>query len=136
MYTFGVFAALAASALYPFAHAVSSQTYTWKNVKIGGGGGFVPNIIFNPSSKGLAYARTDIGGAYKLNADDTWTPLLDFADNARWDYWGTGRQSHTEQHRRVLNTLWRLDALATDPVNPTRVYVVCLTYYCRVFTGL
>lgn len=45
----------------PLAHAVSSQTYTWNNVKIGGGGGFVPNIIFNPTEKGLAYARTDIG---------------------------------------------------------------------------
>jgi xyloglucan-specific exo-beta-1,4-glucanase len=31
--------------------AVSQQAYTWKNVKIGGGGGFVPNIVFNPSEK-------------------------------------------------------------------------------------
>lgn len=73
---------------------VSRQPYTWKNVKIGGGGGFVPGrpcsrtpqqshiftesvwvlgIVFNPSEKGLAYARTDIGGVYKLNSvDDTW----------------------------------------------------------------
>lgn len=36
---------------------VSSQQYAWKNVKIGGGGGFVPGIIFNPSEKGLAFAR-------------------------------------------------------------------------------
>lgn len=117
--------ALATTAIAPLAYAVSSQTYTWKNVKIGGGGGFVPSIVFNPSNyyypfcigimliywitaeKGLAYARTDIGGAYKLNADDTWTPLLDFADNARWDYWGT-------------------DALATDPVDTNRLYLVCL----------
>lgn len=89
----------------PFTHAVSSQAYTWKNVKIGGGGGFVPGIVFNPSQKGLAYARTDIGGAYRLNSDDTWTPLLDFADDARWNYWG-------------------VDALATDPVDPTRLYLV------------
>lgn len=86
--------------------AVASQTYNWANVKIGGGGGFVPNIVFNPSQKGLAYARTDIGGAYKLNADDSWTPLLDFVDNARWNYWG-------------------VDALATDPVDPDRLYLVC-----------
>ncbi|KIP12012.1 carbohydrate-binding module family 1 protein [Phlebiopsis gigantea 11061_1 CR5-6] len=99
---------LLASAV-PFVHAVSSQAYTWKNVKIGGGGGFIPGIIFNPSQKGLAYARTDIGGAYKLNSDDTWTPLLDFADNARWNYWG-------------------VDALATDPVDPTRLYLATGMY--------
>lgn len=85
--------------------AISQQTYTWKNVKIGGGGGFVPNIVFNPSKKGLAFARTDIGGAYRLNADDSWTPLLDFADDTRWNYWG-------------------VDALATDPVDPNRLYLV------------
>lgn len=49
-----------------------------------GGGGFVPNIIFNPSQKGLAFARTDIGGAYRLNSDDTWTPLTDFANDTTW----------------------------------------------------
>lgn len=92
-------------ALVQIAAAVSSQTYTWKNVKIGGGGGFVPNIVFNPSEQGLAYARTDIGGAYRLNADDSWTPLLDFVDNERWNYWG-------------------VDALATDPVDTNRLYLV------------
>ena len=85
--------------------AVASQAYKWANVKIGGGGGFVPNIVFNPSQKGLAYARTDIGGAYKLNSDDSWTPLLDFADNTHWNYWG-------------------VDAIATDPVDPNRLYLV------------
>lgn len=96
---------LLACVVLPPALSVSSQSYTWKNVKIGGGGGFVPGIVFNPSQKGLAYARTDIGGAYRLNADDTWTPLLDFADDARWNYWG-------------------VDALATDSVDPKRLYLV------------
>ena len=40
----------------------------------------MPGIVFNPSLQGLAYARTDIGGAYKLNSDDTWTPLTDWAN--------------------------------------------------------
>lgn len=96
---------LTLAAFTRLAYGVSSQSYTWKNVKIGGGGGFVPGIVFNPSQKGLAYARTDIGGAYKLNSDDTWTPLLDFVDDARWNYWG-------------------VDALATDPVDPKRLYLV------------
>lgn len=64
--------------------APSSQCYNWKNVRIGGGGGFVPSIVFNPGEKGVAYARTDIGGAYKLNSDDTWTPLTDFATGTDW----------------------------------------------------
>ncbi|KAG6845973.1 hypothetical protein H0H87_011021 [Tephrocybe sp. NHM501043] len=105
----GILTALAVVAISPFVNAVSSQTYTWKNVKIGGGGGFVPGIVFNPTEKGLAYARTDIGGAYKLNSDNSWTPLLDFADDSRWNYWG-------------------VDALATDPVTPSRLYLATGMY--------
>lgn len=85
--------------------SIPTQGYKWANVKIGGGGGFIPGIIFNPSEKGLAYVRTDIGGAYRLNSDDTWTPLLDFVDDDRWNYWG-------------------VDALATDPVDTNRLYLV------------
>ncbi|KAF5382967.1 hypothetical protein D9757_006364 [Collybiopsis confluens] len=101
--------ALVVSATSPLAGAVSTQSYSWSNVKVGGGGGFVPGIVFNPTEKGLAYARTDIGGAYRLNADDSWTPLLDFADNARWNYWG-------------------VDALATDPVNTNNLYLATGMY--------
>ena len=36
---------------------VSEGSYTWENVKIGGGGGFVPNIIFNTGHQGVAFAR-------------------------------------------------------------------------------
>ncbi|CAE6528734.1 unnamed protein product [Rhizoctonia solani] len=89
--------------------APSAQSYKWSNVKIGGGGGFVPGIVFNTKEKGLAYARTDIGGLYKLNSDDTWTALTDLADNASWNYWG-------------------VDALATDPVEPARLYVATGMY--------
>ncbi|KAH6913941.1 hypothetical protein BKA70DRAFT_649198 [Coprinopsis sp. MPI-PUGE-AT-0042] len=89
--------------------AVPSRRYKWNNVKIGGGGGFVPGIVFNPKEKGLAYCRTDIGGAYRLNSDDTWTPLLDFADHERWNYWG-------------------VDALATDPFEPHRLYLATGMY--------
>ena len=61
-----------------------SEAYTWNNVVTGGGGGFIPGIVFNTGTKGVAYARTDIGGLYKLNSDDSWTPLTDFANNTRW----------------------------------------------------
>lgn len=33
------------AAMFPVAEAVASQTYAWNNVKIGGGGGFVPGIV-------------------------------------------------------------------------------------------
>jgi xyloglucan-specific exo-beta-1,4-glucanase len=56
--------------------------------------------------QGVAYARTDIGGAYRLNADDdTWTAITDFASLDTWNYWG-------------------VDALATDPVETNRLYLV------------
>ncbi|KAI5121827.1 hypothetical protein M0805_003261 [Coniferiporia weirii] len=103
-----LFVALATSSLLAAA-AIAPQGYDWANVKIGGGGGFVPGIIFNPSEEGLAYIRTDIGGAYRLNSDDTWTPLLDFVDNDRWAYWG-------------------VDALATDPVDTNNVYLATGMY--------
>lgn len=89
--------------------AAASQAFSWKNVRIGGGGGFVPGIVFNPSVKGLAYARTDIGGAYRLNADDSWTPLTDWADNSNWHDWG-------------------IDALATDPIDTNRLYLAVGMY--------
>ncbi|MFZ6029200.1 MAG: xyloglucanase [Chloroflexota bacterium] len=91
------------------ARAAEEQPYTWQNVEIVGGG-FVPGIIFNPSEEGLVYARTDIGGAYRLDtATQRWIPLLDWIG---WDEWG----------------LTGIDSLATDPVDPDRVYVLADTY--------
>src|SRR5512142_2064943 len=60
------------------ASAPASVSYTWKNVQIVGGG-FVPGIIFHPTAKGVRYARTDMGGAYRWN-DNTkrWDPILDW----------------------------------------------------------
>ncbi|WP_322785072.1 xyloglucanase [Streptomyces profundus] len=86
-----------------------AASYTWDNVQIGGGG-FVPSIVFNRSEPDLFYARTDIGGAYRWNeADQSWIPLL---DHVGWDDWGyTGVAS-----------------LATDPVDPDRVYAAVGTY--------
>ncbi|PWY84996.1 xyloglucanase [Aspergillus heteromorphus CBS 117.55] len=101
--------ALVASYLVGSVHCAASQAYTWKNVLTGGGGGFTPGIVFNPSAKGVAYARTDIGGAYRLNSDDTWTPLMDWVNNTNWHDWG-------------------IDAIATDPVDPDRVYVAVGMY--------
>ncbi len=89
--------------------AQTTQAYTWANAQMVGGG-FVPGIIYNRTEAGLVYARTDIGGAYRLDrSSGTWIPLLDWIG---WDDWNlTG----------VLS-------LATDPVQPARVYVAAGSY--------
>jgi hypothetical protein len=89
--------------------ALAADTYTWKNARIDGGG-FVPGIVFNRSEKNLAYARTDIGGAYRWQqSTKTWTPLL---DSVGWDDWG---------HTGVVS-------LASDSVDPDKVYAAVGTY--------
>ncbi|MFD5221308.1 cellulose binding domain-containing protein [Streptomyces tendae] len=89
--------------------AIAADSYTWKNARIDGGG-FVPGIVFNRTEKDLAYARTDIGGAYRWQEEShTWTPLL---DHVGWEDWG---------HTGVVS-------VASDPVEPDRVYAAVGTY--------
>jgi photosystem II stability/assembly factor-like uncharacterized protein len=89
--------------------AAWGSCYSWRNAEIVGGG-FVPGIIFNQSEPNLIYARTDIGGAYRWDQrKQRWIPLLDWVG---WDNWGwTGVAS-----------------LATDAVEPDRVYAAVGTY--------
>jgi len=44
-----------------------SATYTWKPMKIGGGG-WVTGLDVSPTTKDLMYVRTDVSGAYRWNA--------------------------------------------------------------------
>ncbi|MFF3846296.1 cellulose binding domain-containing protein [Streptomyces sp. NPDC002328] len=88
---------------------LAAESYTWKNARIDGGG-FVPGIVFNRKERNLAYARTDIGGAYRWQqTSKTWTPLL---DSVGWANWG---------HTGVVS-------LASDSVDPNRVYAAVGTY--------
>ncbi|GJM71881.1 hypothetical protein HMSSN036_40970 [Paenibacillus macerans] len=76
----------------------------------GGGGGFIPGIIFNTSEPNLIYARTDIGGAYRWDqGTGTWKQLLNWVGMDDWSKSG-------------------VDALATDPVDPDRLYLAVGTY--------
>ncbi|WP_213456559.1 cellulose-binding domain-containing protein [Rhizomonospora bruguierae] len=93
----------------PVAAAVAADTYTWKNVRIDGGG-FVPGIVFNQTEQNLIYARTDIGGAYRWNqSTQSWTPLLDWVGAKNWGYNG-------------------VVSIATDPVQTNRVYAAVGMY--------
>ena len=52
-------------------------------------GGFVDGIVFSPAERGLAYARTDIGGAYRWDAAARrWVPLIDFTGFSDWNELG------------------------------------------------
>ncbi|HOU93500.1 MAG TPA: hypothetical protein PLU22_20755, partial [Polyangiaceae bacterium] len=73
--------------------------YTWRSVVILGGG-FVTGIVFNETEKDLVYARTDIGGAYRLAPDQRrWLPLTDTLPRSQANFLG-------------------IESLATDPVDP------------------
>lgn len=61
-------------AVFGLMATAANAAYSWNSVQIWGGG-YVPGVTF--SASGDAYLRTDVGGAYKLNADDSWTPLND-----------------------------------------------------------
>ena len=89
--------------------ATPTPTYRWRNAVIGGTG-FVTGVLFHPTVRGLAYARTDIGGAYRWD-DRTarWTPLT---DHLGWDDWN----------------LLGVGARARDPPPPDRLYLALGTY--------
>ena len=81
--------------------------YHWSNVAIGGGG-FVDGLVFNPTEPGLAYARTDIGGAYRWDVlAQRWIPLTD----------SIGDYNHLG-----------VESIATDAVNPSRVWLATGAY--------
>jgi hypothetical protein len=87
----------------------ASVPYTWKNVQMVGGG-FVDGIVFHPAVKGVRYARTDIGGAYRWNEIvHGWEPMLDWVsyENANW---------------------MGVDSIAVDASDPNRVYLACGMY--------
>ncbi|GAA4897302.1 RICIN domain-containing protein [Streptomyces coeruleoprunus] len=89
--------------------SAAAGPYTWRNAQVVGGG-YVTGLVFNPREKGLLYARTDMGGAYRWDtAAEQWIPLTDWLGEKDWNLLG-------------------IDALATDPVDPNRLYLATGTY--------
>ncbi|GCE29634.1 hypothetical protein KDA_51180 [Dictyobacter alpinus] len=56
-------------------NSASTPDYTWKQLKVGGGG-YITGMALHPTVAGLIYIRTDVGGAYKLGPNDTWQQLI------------------------------------------------------------
>jgi hypothetical protein len=100
--TVGLSAGLTPGMMFGQTIPVLSQPYEWQNVKVVAGG-FVPGISFNLKQPGLAYCRTDIGSSYKWdNAARRWIPLTDWSPDSN---------------------LQGTESLATDPVDPNRLYL-------------
>ncbi len=83
--------------------------YTWGHVQIVAGG-FITGIVGHPLDSNIRYARTDIGGTYRWDADSQrWTPLMEFLDNAQSNYIGS-------------------EAIGLDPNDTDTLYVASGTY--------
>lgn len=84
--------------------------FRWSNVTMGGGG-FVSAVIASPLEKGLFYARTDVGGAYRWDeASSRWISLMDWVDVSE---------------RGLLG----IEAIAVDPKDADKVYMMAGTSY-------
>lgn len=89
--------------------AETSRPYTWRNVAVIAGG-FVDGLVFSPAREGLAFARTDIGGAYRWDKSARhWVPLND---------WAGGRDGN----------LLGCESIGVDPTNADRFYLALGTY--------
>ena len=87
----------------------AAQPYNWRNVVIGGGG-FVTGLITHPGRRGLVYARTDVGGAYRRDSPAAkWIPITDMIGMSDWHLTG-------------------IESLAVDPSSPNRVYLAAGIY--------
>jgi len=87
-----------------------SNNYEWKNVAIGGGG-FVSAIIPSKNEAGLVYARTDVSGAYRWDAQaNQWIPLIDWVSLDETGFLG-------------------MEALALDPNDSKKLYALVGTSY-------
>jgi len=97
------------SAVIPSGDTATAGPYAWKNAAIKGGG-FVSGIIMSPALAGLAFVRTDVGGAYRFDpTNQRWTPLTDWVGHDNPGLVG-------------------IESIAVDPVDPNKVYVAAGQY--------
>ena len=83
-----------------------SENYEFGNLPIGGGG-YVTGIVIHPKDTNIKYIRTDVGGAYKWDAENkTWIPMTEFFSNNEGIMYG-------------------IDGIAIDPNDENVVYITC-----------
>jgi photosystem II stability/assembly factor-like uncharacterized protein len=103
-----LYMALALSSIPAWAaekHASAQAGYVWDSVAIGGGG-FVTAVIPSRAKPGVAYARTDVGGAYRWDpVQRRWFALLDWVAQDQTGFLG-------------------IDALAIDPHDADTIYLL------------
>src|SRR5688572_16845388 len=96
-----LFFILSLAMLWPVSAYTQTESYSWGNVAIGGGG-FVSGLITSKTEQGLIYARTDVGGAYRWDSNNSeWIPLLDWVSENELGFLG-------------------VESMATDPNNPNK----------------
>jgi sugar lactone lactonase YvrE len=96
--------------LFTIVHA-AAQAYNWRTVEIGGTG-FVTGTVFHPTEPGLVYARTDVGGTYRLDTtNNRWIALND----------DVGGINNEFQHLGV-------QTIALDPNDANRIYIATGQY--------
>jgi hypothetical protein len=86
-----------------------TTSYVFHSLQVGGGG-FITGVLFHPTVKGLAYIRTDIGGAYRW--DETakrWTSLSGWVSIAE-------------------SNLLGIESMAVDPSHADDLYLAAGTY--------
>ncbi|PLT47207.1 S-layer homology domain-containing protein [Paenibacillus sp. FSL W8-1187] len=90
--------------------AVRQQPYAWSRAAVVGGG-YIPGIVYSEAEAGLAYARTDMGGAYRRDASTggKWKQLLEGVGMEEWNLLG-------------------VESIAADPSDADRVYAALGTY--------
>ncbi|MGN0605604.1 MAG: WD40/YVTN/BNR-like repeat-containing protein [Oscillospiraceae bacterium] len=84
----------------------SDDVYQWDTLDISGGG-YVAGIVCNKTEKGLMYARTENGGAFRYDTElGEWISMTDFLKSDE-------------------SGLMSVESIATDNSEPNRVYMVC-----------
>ena len=97
------------------AKPIATDPYTFQNVKIGGTG-LVTGIVFSEAQRDLAYARTDVGGAYRWNGvTGQWTPLQ---DSTGWDHWGYMGVAAIAPSPTDGRKVWAAVGMYTNGVDP------------------
>jgi hypothetical protein len=100
-----------ASGTAPALAATTGSATSYTSVKWAGGG-YVTGLVYHPTTAGLMYARTDVGGAYRWNnSNGSWTPITD----------GIGFNGGESEFHGV-------ESIALDPANDQLVYLVTGMY--------